>query len=340
MEEQPFVASIGGGGRDSAVPRSFSRTIAFSPPRTSLNLGDRWTSVAECMDPPLNAYDDPPLGDCGYSKPFIVLDVIWNLAFVLVSLFVLLTTIREKPVTPLRVWISGYALQCLLHVAYVFIRHLRGNQADAGLGQDGFSLSRNRGSILKRLESIKTIISSIWWVFGFYWIVVGGQALLQDSPRLYWLAVVFLGFDVLFMIFCVMMAFVVFFALVCFFPTVASIARAMTMREGASENDIRTLPKYKYRQANSLNAFGRDWKQESTELTGGSGSISSTPELALNTEDSECCICLYKYMEGAELCRLPCKHHFHQQCVSRWLRINATCPLCKFNISNRADALV
>ncbi|XAR57504.1 hypothetical protein NMG60_11025668 [Bertholletia excelsa] len=338
MEEQPFVASVGGGGRGSAVPRSSSRTTAFSPYRTSLNSGDRWTSVSDRLDQPLNAYDDHPLGDCGFSKPFIFLDVIWNLALVLVSAFVLLTSVTEKPVTPLRVWISGYALQCLLHVAYVFIRHLRGNQADAGLGQDGFSLSRNRGSILKRLESIKKIISSIWWVFGFYWIVVGGQALQQDSPRLYRLVVVLLAFDVVFMTFCVMMACVVVFALVYFFPFVSSIARPITMREGASENDIRTLPKYKYRQANSLNTFGRDWKQESAELTAGSGNINSTSELALHTEDSECCICLYKYMEGAELCRLPCKHHFHQRCVSRWLRTNATCPICKFNISSRADA--
>ncbi|XP_065861617.1 uncharacterized protein [Euphorbia lathyris] len=41
-------------------------------------------------------------------------------------------------------------------------------------------------SIIKRLESINTPISSVWWVIGFYWIVVGGQALLQVSPHLYW----------------------------------------------------------------------------------------------------------------------------------------------------------
>lgn len=41
-------------------------------------------------------------------------------------------------------------------------------------------------SIMKRLESVNTIVSSVWWMCGFYWIVVGGQTLLQDSPRLYW----------------------------------------------------------------------------------------------------------------------------------------------------------
>ena len=41
-------------------------------------------------------------------------------------------------------------------------------------------------SIVKKLEPMNTLASSVWWVFGFYWIVAGGQALLEDSPRLYW----------------------------------------------------------------------------------------------------------------------------------------------------------
>lgn len=41
-------------------------------------------------------------------------------------------------------------------------------------------------SIVKRLELMNTIVSFIWWVFGFFWILMGGQALLHDAPRLYW----------------------------------------------------------------------------------------------------------------------------------------------------------
>lgn len=39
---------------------------------------------------------------------------------------------------------------------------------------------------VKKLESLNAIMSLFWWMLGFYWIVVGGQALLQDAPRLYW----------------------------------------------------------------------------------------------------------------------------------------------------------
>lgn len=46
----------------------------------------------------------------------------------------------------------------------------------------------------------------------------------------------------------------------------------------------------------------------------------------------ECCICLCDYEDGTELIELSCRHHFHEACIDKWLRINATCPLCKFNI--------
>lgn len=46
----------------------------------------------------------------------------------------------------------------------------------------------------------------------------------------------------------------------------------------------------------------------------------------------ECCICLSSYEDGAELHALPCNHHFHCTCIVKWLKMNATCPLCKYNI--------
>ncbi|KAH7428053.1 hypothetical protein KP509_10G073300 [Ceratopteris richardii] len=42
-----------------------------------------------------------------------------------------------------------------------------------------------------------------------------------------------------------------------------------------------------------------------------------------------CCICLTPYKEGAVLRDLPCTHTFHMFCIDKWLRMSATCPLCK-----------
>ncbi|VFQ68829.1 unnamed protein product [Cuscuta campestris] len=264
--------------------------------------------------------DDGLVEDCGYSRPFLVLDVIWNLSFATVSVFMLVSTTGERPSAPLRLWVCGYALQCLLQVGFVWVEYQR-MISFHDLQFHGFSLfPLCHTSIIKNLESINTVVSLVWWVFGFYGIVMGGQTLLQDSPYLYWLSVIFLAFDVFFVIFSFTMAFTLFIALFCCAPVLATVAYAMKLGEGASENDITALPKYRYCQSN--NATDKMTLEEAL----------SVPTLSLNPDDSECCICLNRYSEGAEVCRLPCDHHFDHGCICRWLRINATCPLCKFNI--------
>ena len=53
----------------------------------------------------------------------------------------------------------------------------------------------------------------------------------------------------------------------------------------------------------------------------------------------ECCICLLPYEDGVELRGLPCGHHFHSACVDRWLKMNSTCPLCKYNVSKSSSPM-
>ncbi|XP_014499557.1 probable E3 ubiquitin-protein ligase RHC2A [Vigna radiata var. radiata] len=51
------------------------------------------------------------------------------------------------------------------------------------------------------------------------------------------------------------------------------------------------------------------------------------------TEDS-CCICLEEFAIGSSAIRIPhtCSHIFHHHCITEWLDINHTCPLCRRNI--------
>ncbi|XP_077248981.1 E3 ubiquitin-protein ligase At4g11680-like [Tasmannia lanceolata] len=265
--------------------------------------------------------------DWGYSKPVVVLDLIWNFAFVLLSVVVLSLTVRERPSTPLRVWIAGYAIQCLFHVGFVYFEYRRRNRA----GQDEEVGMEGQNSIAKKLESVNTMISFVWWIIGFYWIVIGGQAVLQDAPRLYWLTVVFLAFDVFFAIFCVALACFIGIALCCCLPCIIAFLYSVAGQEGASDADINGLPKFTFRQVNRAENF--DLERPAVAVTTAEPSARhSTNEVSLSPEDSECCICLSQYEDGVELHSLPCNHYFHSGCIVKWLRINATCPLCKFNI--------
>lgn len=63
--------------------------------------------------------------DWAYSRPIVVLDLVWNLAFVLVSIAVLIMSRKEKPVSPLRLWIVGYCCQCVLHMVCVAVEYKR-----------------------------------------------------------------------------------------------------------------------------------------------------------------------------------------------------------------------
>ncbi|KAI8741766.1 uncharacterized protein LOC106061735 isoform X1 [Biomphalaria glabrata] len=52
-------------------------------------------------------------------------------------------------------------------------------------------------------------------------------------------------------------------------------------------------------------------------------------------EKPQCNICLSDYQDGDEMRNLPCKHNYHVVCVDQWLKINATCPICRAELKKR-----
>ncbi|KAL8208045.1 hypothetical protein R6Q57_007457 [Mikania cordata] len=297
--------------------------------------------------------------DWAYSRPIVILDLIWNLAFIMISIAVLIRSRKEDPDTPLRLWIAGYACQCLLHMICVRLEYKQRYQqrsSDNGgslrVEVSNGSLDSNSGSermdyadlaaassqndeddtsVAKHLESANTMFSFIWWIVGFYWVSSGGQYLTQKAPQLYWLCITFLAFDVFFVVICVAVACVVGIAVCCCLPCIIAILYAVADQEGATKDDIERLPKYKFKRI-------EDFEKQNGVIQKGYGGImvecdtDAPVEHALSEEDAECCICLCAYDDGTELRELPCCHHFHTTCIEKWLYINATCPLCKFNI--------
>ncbi|XP_019057125.1 PREDICTED: E3 ubiquitin protein ligase RIE1 isoform X2 [Tarenaya hassleriana] len=183
--------------------------------------------------------------DWGYSRPVVAVDIMWNAALVMASVVVLVFTDDERPNTPIRVWICGYALQCLVHVVLVWSEYRRRNtrrrsgDLEAGQGADQlesviYSEDEEGGgssdyggssqySFSKRLEWINTVLSLVWWIIGFYWVVAGGDMLLKEAPGLYWLVVVFLAIDVLFVVLCAVLACLIGIALCCCLPCIIVI---------------------------------------------------------------------------------------------------------------------
>lgn len=60
------------------------------------------------------------------------------------------------------------------------------------------------------------------------------------------------------------------------------------------------------------------------------GSYPKFPYTAKNGGETTCSICLCDYREAEMLRMLPdCRHYFHLMCIDAWLRLNASCPVCR-----------
>jgi len=174
---------------------------------------------------------------------------------------------------------------------------------------------------------------AVWFVVGNVWIF-GGRSIssdAQDAPNMYRLCLAFLALS------CVGYAipFIMCAAICCCFPCLISVLRLqedLGQSRGATQELIDALPTYKFKPKRNKN-WGIDHASSSENLDeGGILGPGTKKERVVSAEDAVCCICLTKYGDDDELRELPCTHFFHAQCVDKWLKINAVCPLCKTEI--------
>ncbi|CAL9249005.1 unnamed protein product [Arabidopsis halleri] len=240
--------------------------------------------------------------DWGYSKPVVAADILWNAALVLASAVMLVGTVEERPNEPIRVWICGYGLQCLIHVVLVWSEYWRRNTT-------------------RRARDLESGDHEDYSEYDY--------EQDTDNSTTYRLSVIFLAIDVFFAIFCVVLACLVGIALCCCLPCIIALLYAVAGTEGVSEAELGVLPLYKFKafHSNEKNITGPG-KMVPIPTNG----LCLATERTLLAEDADCCICLSSYEDGAELHALPCNHHFHSTCIVKWLKMRATCPLCKYNI--------
>ncbi|CAL0319561.1 unnamed protein product [Lupinus luteus] len=50
----------------------------------------------------------------------------------------------------------------------------------------------------------------------------------------------------------------------------------------------------------------------------------------------ECSICLVEFIGEEEVSEMPCKHMYHQECITQWLQRSGMCPLCRYSMSENS----
>ncbi|KAL2332855.1 hypothetical protein Fmac_014068 [Flemingia macrophylla] len=271
-------------------------------------------------------YQNGPRSDLG-SNPFnsstwMMLELFALLVQITSTTFTLAVSKTEKPIWPMRVWIAGYDIGCVLNLLLLCGRYHQLHVTQGGVhslsdleqqsNNEDTSVYRN-SHLMDKCRSSLELFFAIWFVMGNVWAFDSRFGSFQQAPKLHVLCIILLAWNAI----CYSFPFLLFLLLCCCVPLMSTLlGYNMSMgssARGASDDQILQLPSWRYKGVPANLDLGSDF-QSSQRLI---------------NEDPECCICLAKYKEKEEVRQLPCSHLFHLKCVDQWLRIISCCPLCK-----------
>ncbi|ONK80641.1 uncharacterized protein A4U43_C01F20100 [Asparagus officinalis] len=305
---------------------------------------------------------------------WISIELAVNVSQIIAAIVVLSLSGHENPQAPLFAWIVGYTAGCFATLPHLYWRYIHRN--NQGLDQDSPRLRQSssqnsppesapytailvnqaaeehnpsttavsrlgRNLVSPRLNAFvdhfKMALDcffAVWFVVGNVW-VFGGHSSASEAPNLYRLCIVFLTFS------CIgyAMPFILCAMICCCLPCIISIMgfrEDLGQNRGATTEAINVLPTYKYKSKKRESSEENDINWES-QGEGGILAAGTEKERAISAEDAVCCICLAKYLDDDDLRELPCTHFFHVECVDKWLKINALCPLCKSEVGNASS---
>ncbi|KAA8525346.1 hypothetical protein F0562_007236 [Nyssa sinensis] len=348
-------------------PSTSSRAPVFQPSlSTAGGSNSRSSSLIRRGDRPGRRRRSPL-----NSGLWISFELFLTVSQIIVSIVVLCVSGHEHPHAPLFAWIVGYASGCVATLPLLYWRYRHRNQAsdqdssqprqgsaESDLAVEPTSFSspsimrhsegeahRTIGTASRGGQSVGILSSrfkvlveyfkmaldcffAVWFVVGNVWIF-GGHSSSSEAPNLYTLCIVFLTFS------CIgyAMPFILCATICCCFPcmiSVLGVREDLTQNRGATPESINSLPTYKFKIKKNRN--GNDRENNSGAGEGGVVAAGTEKERVISGDDAVCCICLAKYGNNDELRELPCSHFFHKECVDKWLKINALCPLCKAKV--------
>ncbi|KAG8053193.1 hypothetical protein GUJ93_ZPchr0001g29666 [Zizania palustris] len=309
--------------------------------------------------------------DQGHRQPnplnsgfWISIELIVNMSQIIAAIFVLSISRNEHPHAPLAQWLIGYTVGCIATLPHLYWRFLHRNRQNTdqestnqvpserdiyepssyvvvssahgtevvdGANSTGVSriASPRVYALVACFKLALDCFFAVWFVVGNVW-VFGGRSSLHDAPNLYRLCIVFLAFGfigyALPFILCTMIC--------CCLPCIISmmgIHEDLDLNRGATAEAINALVAYKFKSQKIHDG-------DVGESNGGVLAAGTDKERTVSAEDAVCCICLSEFSNNEDLRELPCNHVFHLECVDKWLKINALCPLCKADLGGSTHA--
>jgi hypothetical protein len=77
-----------------------------------------------------------------------------------------------------------------------------------------------------------------------------------------------------------------------------------------------------------------DLEESLLDIVDDTGLNTSRTSSSIEEEELTCAICLDTFEHQSKVVALPCKAHiFHPECIEKWIKNNAVCPECRFEVT-------
>ncbi|KAJ7963574.1 E3 ubiquitin-protein ligase [Quillaja saponaria] len=285
-----FSFSSNSSGREDSIAVGFRNRSSRAPPpsyliRIAMRISRaRWFTFLRRVF----HYQNGSSSDLG-SNPFnsstwMLLECIALIVQISITTFTLVISEREKPIWPMRVWVSGYDIGCILSLLLHYGRY----RQQYLTREDTLSLvdmEQQRGDEESRISHLTNkcrtsleLFFAIWFVMGNVWIFDTRFGSFHRTPKLYVLCITLLAWNAI----CYSFPFLLFLLLCCCVPLISNLlGYNMNMGStdrGASDDQISQLPSSRYKQVGTKLELGNDTEDNESLVN-----------------DPECCICLAKY---------------------------------------------
>merc|ERR1712224_932233 len=101
-------------------------------------------------------------------------------------------------------------------------------------------------------------------------------------------------------------------------------------RPGVGDDAKAHRDRFEYKSIESISQLGDYGSATSSKV----GANNSDGVKNIGDDEPTCSICLCEYEKGDKLVALPCKHVFHESCITSWTDHNTRCPLCNSDLES------
>ncbi|KAL6513949.1 hypothetical protein OROHE_019405 [Orobanche hederae] len=195
------------------------------------------------------------------SKEWMLVEFVALVVQISLTAYTLIISKGERPVWPMRLWVSGYAFGCFLSLVLLHFRYrlVHLTQRD-NIGSSGFDVEQQRNHDESRnmlyMQKCKTsleLMFAIWFVMGNVWVFGSRFGSYLRARKLHVLCVSLLAWNAVSYSF----PFILFLLLCCCVPLLSGLLgynmnTASLRRGGATDQQLADLPRWKYKDVVEL----------------------------------------------------------------------------------------